>query len=425
MLNLLMIAAVSAAAAGPATVKSGVERWRAGDHPGAVAAWLPFAAQGDPDALFNMGQAYKLGRGVTRDQAIARDYYRKAAAKGHLPAQANLGITLFQAGDKAEAVRWLKTAADRGEARAQYVYGIALYNGDGAPKNTGVAYGYLLRAREAKLAQATTALLTIEPALSAEATTAGQAVAASLASGVGVPVALAVAGAAKPPPVRRADALRPPPIATAAITPPSTATLRNTPPIVSTPRPPVVVGPPKPDAGTQTASVAPPPVATVPPPRAPVATATVAPPRPAPVATPASAPLSTASTTPPRPAPLATASVPPRPAAIDAAPSPAPKAIARAATPTKPPIVIAKPDVPRAKDWRVQLGAFASQKQADAAWTSVRTSQGATIGKVKPIFDASGPVVKVQLGPYASRDAARDVCAKLAFAGRACFVTQG
>lgn len=87
--------------------------------------------------------------------------------------------------------------------------------------------------------------------------------------------------------------------------------------------------------------------------------------------------------------------------------------------------MIAKPDVPRAKDWRVQLGAFASQKQADAAWTSVRTSQGATIGKVKPIFDASGPVVKVQLGPYASRDAARDVCAKLAFAGRACFVTQG
>lgn len=430
MLNLLMIAAVTAAT-GPATVKSGVERWRAGDHTAAVAAWLPFAAQGDPDALFNMGQAYKLGRGVTRDQGIARDYYRKAAAKGHLPAQANLGITLFQAGDKAESLRWLKTAADRGEARAQYVFGIALYNGDGVPRNTGTAYGYLLRAREAKLAQAATALGTIEPALSSETVAAGQAVAASLASGAGVPVALAAAaGAAKPAPLRRADVLRTPTPAVVAAAPV---------PVVRVPLPPViaarpVIVPPRVEAETQV-------VAALPAPSLPAAGA-AAPPRASAVA---------ATTSPPRPAPLTPQATAPRPAAIDAAPSPSPTALARAdpsprppatvarAEPSprppatvarvepspKPPAVVAKPDVPRDKDWRVQLGAFGSQKQADAAWTSVRTSQAATIGKTKPIFDASGPVVKVQLGPYASRDAARDVCAKLAFAGRACFVTQG
>ena len=427
MLNLLMIAAVTATA-GPATVKSGVERWRAGDHAAAVAAWLPFAAQGDPDALFNMGQAYKLGRGVTRDQGIARDYYRKAAAKGHLPAQANLGITLFQAGDKAESLRWLKTAADRGEARAQYVFGIALYNGDSVPRNTGTAYGYLLRAREAKLAQAATALVTIEPALSAETVAAGQAVAASLASGAGVPVALAAAGAAKPVPMRRADVLRTPPPAVVVAAPV---------PVVRVPPPPVVAArpvivPPRAETETQVAATLP----------APSLPAGAAAPRASVVA---------ATTSPPRPAPLTPQATAPRPAAIDAAPSPAPTAMARTelsprppatvarAEPSlrppatvarvepspKPPAVVAKPDVPRDKDWRVQLGAFASQKQADAAWISVRTSQAATIGKTKPIFDASGPVVKVQLGPYASRDAARDVCAKLAFAGRACFVTQG
>lgn len=435
MLTLLALAAATTTA-GPATVQSGVERWRAGDDAGAVAAWLPYAAQGVPDALFNMGQAYKLGRGVTRDQAIARDYYRKAAAKGHLPAQANLGITLFQAGEKAESLRWLKTAADRGEPRAQYVYGIALYNGDGAPRNQGVAYGYLLRAREAKLPQAATALVTIEPALTPEAVTAGQAVAASLASGVGVPAALAAAGNAKPAAPRRADVLKTPtppaqtaaippaappratsPVQTAAI-PPAAATPRAAPPVVTT-RPPVVVGPPNPAATpTQTAAAATP-----------------------------------AATTPPRPTPLPATTTPPRPAAIAAAPSPAPVATAQAepsprppATVTaraepspkppatvaartepspRPPATIAKPDVPRAKDWRVQLGAFSTQKQADAAWTSVKTSQSSAIGKAKPIFEPSGPVVKVQLGPFATKAAASDVCAKLAFAGRACFVTQG
>ena len=84
-----------------------------------------------------------------------------------------------------------------------------------------------------------------------------------------------------------------------------------------------------------------------------------------------------------------------------------------------------KPPVPKPSGWRVQLGAFSSQKQADAAWASVKSTQAGAIGKAKPIFDTSGPVVKFQLGPYANRDAARDTCAKLAFAGRACFVTQG
>lgn len=430
MLTLLALAAATATA-GPATVQTGVERWRAGDDAGAVAAWLPYAAQGVPDALFNMGQAYKLGRGVTRDQGIARDYYRKAAAKGHLPAQANLGITLFQAGEKAESLRWLKTAADRGEPRAQYVYGIALYNGDGIPRNQGVAYGYLLRARDGKLPQAATALQTIEPALTPEAVTAGQAVAASIASGAGVPAALAAAGNAKPAAPRRADVLRTPtpPVQTAAA-PPATVP-RATPPVVAA-RPPVVVGPPRPADTPPTAVAA----------TAPAATGQAARP-----------PAVVATTTAPRPSPIATQTVPPRPAVIDAAPSPAPTATARAdpspvppatvaaavqpspkppATVTaraepsaKPPLTVARPDVPRAKDWRVQLGAFSSQKQADAAWTSVKTTQASAIGKAKPIFEPSGPVVKVQLGPYATKAAASDVCAKLAFAGRACFVTQG
>ena len=59
----LLLAAVPALA----DVKAGVDAWERGDYPAAVAEWRPLAVGGDPDAQFNLGQAYKLGRGVPVD----------------------------------------------------------------------------------------------------------------------------------------------------------------------------------------------------------------------------------------------------------------------------------------------------------------------------------------------------------------------
>jgi len=428
----IAFAVTAAATAQPGTIKAGVERWRAGDYPAAIAAWLPFAAQGDADACFNLGQAYKLGRGVPKDANIARDYYRRAALKGHLPAQANLGIALFQAGDKLEAVKWLKTAADRGEPRAQYVLGIAAYNGDGTPRNLGLAYGYLLRAQASGLAQATTALGSIEPALPPDARAAGQQMADSLAAGTGVPAALAASvNRTGPAGVQRPGTAPAPGIVATTVN--NVRTALGLPPTPAKPPVPTRI---------QSADATPSPRA------APIQTDAAATPAPRPivpsVAAPSSKPVVTATATPapkpatidaagppnpndtapaPKPVADATPSKPaepaPKPAAIaDAPPKPSPK-------PAKPALADAKPAAVKPAGWRVQLGAFSSQKQADAAWTSIKSSQAAAIGKAKPIFDASGPVVKFQLGPYASKDAARDTCAKLAFAGKACFVTQG
>ncbi|MBU2034042.1 MAG: SEL1-like repeat protein, partial [Alphaproteobacteria bacterium] len=50
-----------------ADVKQGVDAWAAGDYATAVREWSGPAAQGDPDAQFNMAQAYRLGRGVEAD----------------------------------------------------------------------------------------------------------------------------------------------------------------------------------------------------------------------------------------------------------------------------------------------------------------------------------------------------------------------
>ncbi|WP_164158312.1 tetratricopeptide repeat protein, partial [Sandarakinorhabdus rubra] len=171
----------------PASVRQGVEYWRAGKWDEAVKMWQPFAEQGDADAMFNMGQAWKLGRGVALDKANAQDWYRRAAVKGHLPAQANLGILLFQAGDKAEGVRWLKSAADKGEMRAQYVLGIVHWNGDGAAKSMPLAYAYLVRAAAQGLPEATRALNELSQAIQPLDRANGWQIATALAGNSGVP----------------------------------------------------------------------------------------------------------------------------------------------------------------------------------------------------------------------------------------------
>ena len=141
-----------------ADVKAGVDAWQQGDYDKAVTLWRPLAQTGDPDAQFNMGQANKLGRGVKADMGAALDWYRKAAAQGHVRAEDNLGLLMFQQGERASALPYLQRSAARGEPRAQYIVGTALFNGDLATKNWPRAYALMSRASAAGLAQATASL---------------------------------------------------------------------------------------------------------------------------------------------------------------------------------------------------------------------------------------------------------------------------
>src|SRR5580765_989063 len=85
----LMIA-VAAMPAAAQTVRAGIEAWQKGDMAGAVAIWRPLAEKGDADAAFNLGQAYRLGRGVPINLAAAQSWFERAASKGHLDAQTTL-----------------------------------------------------------------------------------------------------------------------------------------------------------------------------------------------------------------------------------------------------------------------------------------------------------------------------------------------
>ena len=142
---LLCTSLVLAAPASAQSVKAGIDAWQRGDYVGAVAIWRPLAEAGDPDASFNMGQAYRLGRGVLVDLATAQTWLVRAAEKGHVDAQTTLGLLLFQNGNQAEGLKWLKGAAENGDARAMLVYGTALYNGDGVPQDPVLGYAYVSR----------------------------------------------------------------------------------------------------------------------------------------------------------------------------------------------------------------------------------------------------------------------------------------
>src|SRR3954471_25096463 len=157
ILKYLVAAAIIGGAAAPLSaqsVKAGIEAWQRADYAGAVAIWRPLAENGDPDAEFNLGQAYRLGRGVPINLAAAKTWFERAARQGHVDAQTTLGLLLFQNGEQLQGLKWLKQAAEQGEPRALLVYGTALYNGDGLTQDRVLGYAYVSRAAAQGLAPA-------------------------------------------------------------------------------------------------------------------------------------------------------------------------------------------------------------------------------------------------------------------------------
>lgn len=339
----LFLAALSPAVA---SVQSGMEKWRAGDWDGAVAEWVGPASRGDAEAMFNMAQAHRLGRGLPQNTDSAIDYYRRAADKGHVAAMTNLGITLYQEGRKTEALNQLRQAADRGDLRASYVLGVATFGGDGAPRNPALGYAYVVRARDGGLSVASSQAARMATLMSADDRAKGEAVAAALASGKPVAVALAEASVPRPgaAPVRMADASA---------------------------QVPGIASEDEAEEGTTEA-----------PPRAPAR----------------------------KPAPEKADAKPKADAKDRAAPKDAAK--------------MAEKDVPKAEGWKVQLGAYANESAARTAWATLVSQSAALLKGQKPIYSPRGNLMRLQVGPYGERDDAAELCAKLAAAGRPCFVTR-
>lgn len=366
-----------------ADVRDGVEAWSRGEWDAAVAQWRAPAEAGDPDAQFNMGQAYRLGQGVPRDLAQAEALYLRAAQAGHLRAADTYGLLLFQDGRREQALPYVKAAADRGDPRAQYLMGIAHFNGDLADRDWVRAYALLTLANGQGLPQAKAALadmdqhipleqrqqaasLAVELQQQADTTRAREMAAADLAMD-GRPPSPAVSSSAAPPPVS---------------------------PPVPPPVPPVA-GSPAQDAVQQAMQAS----GTEDPRHAGADYA-----RPASVA---QANVAQASTPPPTPAPTPAPARPQPQPQPQSQPQPRPEPVQQAQA---------------TGAWKVQLGAFSVRANAERLWASLR-NRPELAGRVQLMVPA-GRLTKLQAGGYATRADAQAACTALQKSGQPCLVTQ-
>ena len=199
--NYLVAAALLLAFSAPVSaqsVKAGIEAWQRADYSSAVAIWRPLAEKGDADAAFNLGQAYRLGRGVPTNLSIAKSWFERAARQNHVDAQTTLGLLLFQNGDQAEGLKWLKAAAEQGEARALLVYGTALFNGDGVTQDQVLGYAFVSRAAAQGLGPAKETLAQLDTLMPLDQRKKGVAIARTKAKAAPPPPVAKPAKPAKP-----------------------------------------------------------------------------------------------------------------------------------------------------------------------------------------------------------------------------------
>lgn len=363
--------ALMSASAASADVKAGVDAWTAGDFARAVAEWKAPAAKGDADAMFNLAQAYRLGRGVPEDMKQAETLYARAAAKGHIKAADNYGLLLFQDGRREQAMPYVTAAAERGDPRAQYLLGIAHFNGDFVVKDWVRAYALLTLANGAGLPQAGPAISEMDAFVplaqrqqaqvlagqlraQADVKRSAQMAAADLGEGLSVASDAAVRSAGAVPPALPSTKV-PEPIARVAVAP---------------------------SVAAAEAAVA----------EAMRATGTES------------------------PAEAGADFARPRQAARSA-PDVAEVRVARADPPASP-----KPVGTTSGSWKIQLGAFSVPGNADRLWSQL-AGKPVLAGKVKSVVPA-GRLTRLLAAGWPSEAAAQGACNALKSAGQGCLVTR-
>ena len=131
-----------------------------------------------------LGEMYRDGIGVSKDENKAAQLFEQAAKSGYAPARDNLaaltgtaapqaaqspapsekalgasgflerGVGALKANNYAEAAEWFKKAADQGLANAQFNLGVAYLFGNGVPRDYGQAAEWFRKAADQGYASA-------------------------------------------------------------------------------------------------------------------------------------------------------------------------------------------------------------------------------------------------------------------------------
>jgi uncharacterized protein len=407
-----------------ADVKAGVDAWGRGDYPTALKEWRGPAIAGDADAQFNLGQAYKLGRGVPIDLKLAEDWYRKAAAQGHLQAEDNYGLILFQNGDRQRALPLIERSANRGEPRAQYVYGTALFNGDLISKDWPRAYALMTRASAAGLGPASSSLAQMDKYIPIDQRQRGLAIARELETRAARPQMAINDAPALPrapavpsyPPVPSYDAPQPLPV-------PQTLPAEVRMPKES--RLPKAVReeamPPSKSWRTDNQSALPRPMARG-------RTRPVEPEMAQEAATAQQMPDTFPQDSYPQAEPLPPVTDDigaryPQQEAYPAEPMPRPPVVRQRPAPAPAPVIRKAVPTPRATTgaYRVQLGAFSDAGRAKALWSSLAGNVSGLKG-MQPYLVKAGSITRLQAGPVSSKAGAEQLCNQVRSAAQSCLV---
>jgi uncharacterized protein len=117
--------------------------------------WYRLASDlGDPQAAYELGVLLLGGApGVAKDAAAAKAQFERAAVKNHAVALYNLGVMALEAPDGktpdyARAAQDFLRAANLGDDNAAYSYGVMLREGKGAPQDIIEAAHWLKRAAD-------------------------------------------------------------------------------------------------------------------------------------------------------------------------------------------------------------------------------------------------------------------------------------
>jgi TPR repeat protein len=109
-----------------------------------AAKWFQYAAmQGYASAQSNLGVCYAEGQGVPQSYGKAIEWYLKAAEQGLAIAQLNSGVCCLEGRSIPQSnengIEWYRLAVEQGYPAAQYNLGFCYYNGDGVPQNYEIA----------------------------------------------------------------------------------------------------------------------------------------------------------------------------------------------------------------------------------------------------------------------------------------------
>lgn len=109
------------------------------------------ASSGNTEAQFMLGKCYAKGLAIEKNIAKAKEWFLKAAKKGHILSQYSLSVLYLnldgtdKTSDPVLAVKWLKKAVSKGDADSESMLGYCYLTGTGIKQDYDKAIKWLAK----------------------------------------------------------------------------------------------------------------------------------------------------------------------------------------------------------------------------------------------------------------------------------------